>query len=70
MGELVSNIRKLAAERSWDEREFKGRCFAAGLSMDTADDLWGGKTNITASTMQKVASVFGVNMAVIITEKE
>jgi len=69
MGELVSHVQKLAAERGWTDREFHGRAYAEGLSFETAVKLWNGDTNITTTTWQKLARVFDVSMGEVIEDR-
>lgn len=60
MGKLQSKIPELAAALGWSEREFVGRCFAAGLSLDTGQKLWAGDVNVNAQTLAIVAKVLGI----------
>jgi hypothetical protein len=60
MAEVVSFIPRLISEKEWTLQEWRGYCMVKGLSVDTADRLAGGETNITLSTLAKVADVFGI----------
>lgn len=60
MGNLVSKIPALVAKSGMTEREFIGRCFAEGMSLDTAEKLYKGETNISTGTLEKVARILGV----------
>ena len=60
MSKLISNVRTLAAERSINQRQFEGLCYAEGLSLDTARKVWEGDTNVNAQTLEVVAKVLGI----------
>ena len=61
MSKLMSNAQSLAAERSINQRQFEGLCYAEGLSLDTARKVWEGDTNVNAQTLGIVAKVLGVD---------
>ena len=61
MGKIVSLIPSLVVKSGMNKREFIGRCFAEGLSLDTGQKLVDGETNISAATLAVAARILGVN---------